>query len=186
VTGTSVKLGRPIGAYGTYKCRVCGTKERARGGSQYFRCSSCRTSINYSGKYFLHDHGGAGAMAQVCGAIKSGALKHPTQFKCSDCGNKAVEYDHRDYNRPLEVDPVCRSCNLRRGPAIPKKGYFQFAFQNNHPPYRNKSAALKLFSLLGIEVDSTSFPGSTDIEHWLPYREALIATELCTNSPEVA
>jgi hypothetical protein len=39
-------------------------------------------------------------------------------MQCVDCGAQARDYDHRDYNKPLEVDPVCRRCNLRRGPAI--------------------------------------------------------------------
>ena len=34
---------------------------------------------------------------------------------CVDCGNPAVHYDHRDYDHPLEVEPVCQSCNIRRG-----------------------------------------------------------------------
>ena len=38
------------------------------------------------------------------------------QFRCVDCGDVATEYDHRDYSKPLDVDPVCRSCNRRRGP----------------------------------------------------------------------
>lgn len=37
---------------------------------------------------------------------------------CTDCGVPASQYDHRDYSRPLDVEPVCRSCNLRRGTAI--------------------------------------------------------------------
>lgn len=36
---------------------------------------------------------------------------------CVDCGVVATEYDHRDYNRPLDVQPVCHQCNIRRGPA---------------------------------------------------------------------
>lgn len=44
----------------------------------------------------------------------------PTQnevasFKCADCIGAASEYDHRDYNHPLKVVPVCHSCNIRRG-----------------------------------------------------------------------
>lgn len=37
---------------------------------------------------------------------------------CVDCGGTAVCYDHRDYAAPLNVDPVCRKCNVRRGPAV--------------------------------------------------------------------
>jgi hypothetical protein len=37
---------------------------------------------------------------------------------CVDCGESATEYDHRDYAKPLEVDPVCGRCNRKRGPAL--------------------------------------------------------------------
>jgi hypothetical protein len=39
------------------------------------------------------------------------------EYACVDCGGVALEYDHRDYGRPVEVEPVCRSCNKRRGRA---------------------------------------------------------------------
>lgn len=38
-------------------------------------------------------------------------------ISCVDCGARAVEYDHRDYSKPLDVEPVCRKCNDARGPA---------------------------------------------------------------------
>jgi hypothetical protein len=38
---------------------------------------------------------------------------------CVDCGAPAVFYDHRDYDKPFDVVPVCRSCNIRRGTAMP-------------------------------------------------------------------
>jgi len=37
---------------------------------------------------------------------------------CVDCGESARHYDHRDYMRPLDVEPVCASCNIRRGSAV--------------------------------------------------------------------
>lgn len=38
---------------------------------------------------------------------------------CVDCKRKpAAVYDHRDYSKPLEVEPVCHWCNGRRGPAL--------------------------------------------------------------------
>jgi hypothetical protein len=39
-------------------------------------------------------------------------------IKCSDCESPAKEYDHRDYKKPLEVEPVCMACNAARGPGI--------------------------------------------------------------------
>lgn len=39
--------------------------------------------------------------------------------QCVDCGKAARHYDHRNYNKPLAVEPTCRSCNWHRGPALP-------------------------------------------------------------------
>ena len=54
---------------------------------------------------------------QVARAIRSGDLLHPSHFACADCGGPSIHYDHRDYSKPLEVVPVCRRCNYKRGPA---------------------------------------------------------------------
>ena len=49
-------------------------------------------------------------------AVQAGLLpKLDGSIPCVDCGAPAVNYDHRDYLRPLDVHPVCRSCNWRRG-----------------------------------------------------------------------
>ena len=45
-------------------------------------------------------------------------MKPASACKCADCDRVACDYDHRDYSRPLDVEPVCRSCNSRRGPAL--------------------------------------------------------------------
>lgn len=55
-------------------------------------------------------------------AIASGVLKPASAHTCVDCGAKALAWDHRDYNRPLDVEPVCQSCNSVRGKAIPFNG----------------------------------------------------------------
>lgn len=47
----------------------------------------------------------------VLPSLKDGAIA------CADCGKAASYYDHRDYRKPLDVEPVCPSCNYRRGPA---------------------------------------------------------------------
>lgn len=52
-------------------------------------------------------------------AVKHGYLKKVHDLTCLDCGAPAQVYDHRDYNKPLEVEPVCHACNIKRGPAIP-------------------------------------------------------------------
>lgn len=50
-------------------------------------------------------------------AVDRGILESAKGLRCSDCGGVACRYDHRDYSRPLLVDPVCRVCNMKRGPA---------------------------------------------------------------------
>lgn len=55
----------------------------------------------------------------VAMAIKDGYLHRPNTLTCLDCGATAQGYDHRDYNKPLDVEPVCHACNIKRGPAIP-------------------------------------------------------------------
>lgn len=53
-------------------------------------------------------------------AIKGGRLARlDGSIECIDCGDVADRYDHRSYHRPLDVEPVCRKCNQKRGPAQP-------------------------------------------------------------------
>lgn len=61
------------------------------------------------------------AISFVYSAVKVGKLVSlkTENIKCVDCGARAIQYDHRDYNKPLDVEPVCQSCNIKRGPARP-------------------------------------------------------------------
>ncbi|MDP9651932.1 hypothetical protein [Paraburkholderia caledonica] len=63
--------------------------------------------------------GAARALAEVRKAVLRGDLPPVTNHIYADCGKPAQAYDHRDYSKPLEVDPVCDSCNGRRGAALP-------------------------------------------------------------------
>lgn len=68
------------------------------------------------------------ATAQVNRAIKRGqipAINHDT--KCVDCGKPARDYEHRYYSRPLDVEPVCRGCNQKRGPALDVHEFYPFS-----------------------------------------------------------
>lgn len=58
------------------------------------------------------------ATNQVASAIKRGELPRPDEFLCSGCENVARVYDHRDYEMPLDVAPVCGSCNYALGSAV--------------------------------------------------------------------
>jgi hypothetical protein len=63
--------------------------------------------------------GAARAHQAVHQAIKDGGLPRISDgMKCVDCGAQAEAYDHRDYNKPLDVELVCHPCNSRRGQAI--------------------------------------------------------------------
>lgn len=59
------------------------------------------------------------AQRMVKRRVKKGKLPPATDFDCVDCGKPATDYEHRDYTKPLEVVPTCRSCNLRRGSGYP-------------------------------------------------------------------
>lgn len=61
--------------------------------------------------------GGYTAQMRVYTAVRRGDLPRVKTLKCVDCGKPAHCYDHRDYSRPLDVDPVCKKCNALRGPA---------------------------------------------------------------------
>ena len=66
-------------------------------------------------------NGARKAISEVNKAVKKGILASPKTLTCIDCGRSGECYDHRDYNKPLDVVPVCRKCNYRRGSAIPLK-----------------------------------------------------------------
>jgi hypothetical protein len=94
-----------------FKCTKCRTTCLVNGGTTGFRCVSCRgNDYTSTAQYKAHQ--------LVARAIKDGALQRPETKPCTDCGGRATEYDHRDYSKPLDVQPVCRGCNARRGPAI--------------------------------------------------------------------
>ncbi|WP_334067284.1 helix-turn-helix transcriptional regulator [Burkholderia cepacia] len=63
--------------------------------------------------------GAENAHREVAKAIRRGDLPPVDTQTCCDCGAPARGYDHRDYAKPLEVDAVCDSCNVRRGKAAP-------------------------------------------------------------------
>ena len=65
----------------------------------------------------------AKARSKVRRAIIKGLIPFPYLLACVDCGKKAQIYEHRDYTKPLEVVPVCRCCNSKRGPAIQMNAY---------------------------------------------------------------
>ncbi len=67
-------------------------------------------------------------------AVRVGFLRPADSYFCMDCGGLATDYDHRDYNKPLEVDPVCTGCNNRRGPGIPLNPKRHSKFKTKRKP----------------------------------------------------
>lgn len=57
------------------------------------------------------------AKLAVFNAVRRGALPQISTQICVDCSDQASVYEHRDYLKPLDVQPVCHRCNKRRGPA---------------------------------------------------------------------
>lgn len=78
------------------------------------------------------------AINAVAGAIREGRIPRlDGRIACVDCGKPATCYDHRSYAEPLKVDPVCRSCNTRRGPALESRAFWI----KPHPDTSGKVAA---------------------------------------------
>lgn len=84
----------------------------SRGGPMALRCNTCR-SVRGVVRQAIR----TAAATAVATAIRRGVLAHASTLKCVDCLRPAEQYDHRDYTKPIEVEPVCRSCNVMRGPA---------------------------------------------------------------------
>lgn len=152
----------------TFHCTVCGVARLVSGATNRFRCEIHRPS-DPTGKLR--------AGSEVAMAIREGRLTHPRTLKCSDCCGTASEYDHRDYNFPLRVDPVCRGCNARRGPAIPRKGFFAEVFETEYGFYTNRVNMERLFKVIGLKANLGHLPAKTEFEHWLPFKEALLEWE---------
>ena len=97
-------------------CAGCGDQfAQTSGGRRASRCGVCRTEMH---QFRLHGSGRYASNLKLRSAIRHGHVKPAIEFKCVDCGVPAQCYDHRDYNHPLSVEPVCFTCNVRRGSAI--------------------------------------------------------------------
>ena len=90
---------------GAKPCVVCGIRLARSKRAKY--CDECFTGSKPSSVEYA-----------VFKAVREGRLKPIRECTCVDCGAPARHYDHRDYNKPEEVEPVCVSCNWWRGPAI--------------------------------------------------------------------
>lgn len=58
------------------------------------------------------------AKSQVYKSVRARLIAPASWLSCKDCGSQAEVYDHRDYHKPLEIEPVCKACNFKRGPGL--------------------------------------------------------------------
>lgn len=99
------RLGVPLIRKICHACRWPFVSIRARGRIVY--CGRCSGEAHYARNY---------ALAWVNRAVRYGRLLPPETFRCVDCDEWAEVWEHRDYSKPLQVEPVCKSCNALRGP----------------------------------------------------------------------
>ena len=92
-------------------CVGCGAPLLDQSGSRLF-CSNCSHE-----RYAQRAKAMAPVYRQVYRAIRRGDLPPPSECQCVDCHGPASVYEHRDYAKPLDVQPVCRRCNSHRGSA---------------------------------------------------------------------
>lgn len=103
-------MGRKAGVLVACRCATCGAVEMHPGCTSGFQCIGCRpVQRRDDPKYLAH--------RAVARAIRAGQLRPIKDCMCVDCGAQAEHYEHRDYSKPLQVEPTCRRCNFRRGPA---------------------------------------------------------------------
>lgn len=121
--------------------------------------------------------GATEAVNAVNRAVRRGIIPPANTCRCVDCDKPAEQYEHRDYNKPLDVEPICRSCNHRRGPAVPRKGYFSDFFRTGYMDYTSRPKLAQFLRLAGIEADLTGVPYRIKYKHWLPFKAQLLEWE---------
>lgn len=151
-------------------CCVCGEIELARGACKWNRCQSCKALGLFSqdtarAKFDFLGKDQAGYVVQQ--EIREGRMVRAAERACADCGEQAGHYDHRDYNFPLVVEPVCRSCNARRGPAVPRTGWLDRCLSSARVPYSSRARTTQLLATLGVPEDALrGLPGRLALTHW--------------------
>lgn len=93
----------------------------------------------YSSKR-LHDDAKRHAVAAVFGAIKQGLL---VSQPCEKCAGSDAEAHHDDYDKPLEVRWLCRSCHRTHHKGRP-------VVAAKHDKYQRRSAAAAMPKILAI------------------------------------
>lgn len=106
-----------MGWYVEKVCEGCGDKFYRHHLSRFcFPCCAKRSKEASKRQYKGNPNNLARRMVSM--AIRLGVMRPASEFNCVDCGSPAAHYDHRDYNKPLDVDPVCIGCHGARGRGI--------------------------------------------------------------------
>ena len=94
-------------------CVICGSLMKGEHGPQgwYVNTAYCSGACNGIANKIKDAVHRMTAAAKVLGLLPPAAGQ-----RCVDCGVPAKFYDHRDYSKPLVVEPVCHRCNILRGP----------------------------------------------------------------------
>ena len=159
--------GRAPGTLCRFICTACGEIEMVRGGGALFMCSRCREDSSWGPRYSEIQTGRQGAATAVARAIAGGLLQSAREMLCTDSGGKATEYDHRDYNKPLQVAAVCRRCNRQRGHAIPRVGYFKDCIDRGFAPFALKVRVARFLRGNGFVINSLDgMPKKLSLENW--------------------
>ena len=94
-------------------------------GDEYQTHSLAKRRV-YCGTCWLESHyARQDALFEVGRAIRLGRLMRADQFRCADCPEWAEVWEHRDYSKPLHVEAVCQSCNMKR-PSAYRRGQLEF------------------------------------------------------------
>lgn len=150
-----------------FNCLECGEVEMRKGGPHHVCLTCVFTLPKYERQMKQVMSGQREAVRAVAAAIYSGALPKPADKECVDCGSQAHEYDHRDYNAPLDVEPVCRSCNRQRGHALPAHGFITKFLATGGVPYKRKRLLRPLLNRMGIDApELDDMPPLLGSEHW--------------------
>lgn len=131
--------------HGLTKCPECKGKHDRPYADRCRKCTAKRISKSIKKSYSKRPLRILAA-TKVHKAIKDGVLINLSKniVECVDCGKRATSYDHRDYRKPLQVDPVCQSCNCRRGPGSPYKRISLTRPKIRHEMYKHQNQILNL------------------------------------------
>jgi hypothetical protein len=101
-------------------CAVCGDVLTRPGRAQAKYCLDCAAEKQREWGRKNKNNAASRAHMAVNRSVRKGDLPDLSEglIACVDCGKVATCHDHRDYSKPLDVDPVCGSCNWLRGKAV--------------------------------------------------------------------